>query len=154
MREAALKLLSVRQRSVMELRQRLLQKNYSAEDTESCLATLKAQRLLDDKMFAEAWAGRGARKLIGRNRLRQELQAKGVVREVIQGAVGISSDLEERAHALKVARQKWKTLSKVPVESGRRRLYGTLTRRGFESSVIRSVVQLVTKGGNDDDERD
>lgn len=154
-REAALKLLSVRPRSVVELRQRLLQKKYSPEEVESCTVFLQEKGFLDDQAFAEGWVGgRGPRKLIGRGRLANELRVKGVSREVIQGAVGAVDEEQERERALTAARQKWKSLSNLPADVARRRLYGILSRRGFNSTVIRFAITQVTQGEMDENERD
>ena len=81
-RECALALLEFRDRTEWELRQKLKEREYSAEEIDETVLFLKEYRYLDD----EAYAGRYIRSCAARKSRRQiraDLEHKGVSREII-----------------------------------------------------------------------
>jgi regulatory protein len=87
-REQALRLLTVRNRSVQELRERLLSKGHSREAVEELLGRLIDTGLLDDRKYAEQRAramgnGRGW----GPRKLRADLIRRGIPGELVLEAV-------------------------------------------------------------------
>ena len=145
--DAALRLLSVRARSVGELRDRLLKKNLSPNEVALCIQWLKARGYLDDRQFAAAMT---------RDRLRfsprspflvlKELQGKKVERTVAETVVRDVLDEEglSPVDLAKAAATAWVRKQSASVradllgerfsperEKARRRLYGFLARRGF-----------------------
>src|SRR5215207_7459541 len=85
----ALKLISVKPRTVEELRGRLLEKEWAeAEVVGRVLARLAELGYLDDEQFAAQYAAsRLAAKPLGRSRLRRDLQRKQVPAEVADRAL-------------------------------------------------------------------
>ncbi len=109
-RECALALLEFRDRTERELRQKLKEREYSAEEIEETVLFLKEYRYLDD----EAYAGRyiracAARK--SRRQIRADLERKGVSREII--------DLQLQEEAVDEDSQIRKLLEKKGYEPGK-----------------------------------
>lgn len=154
-RDAALNLLSYRQRTAAELRSRLLRKEFPEPIVESCVNDLVERGFVDDAEFARAFVRdrirgrpRGARRLV------QELRAKGVDPETARLSVE-ETMRESGASELELARElarKWERTSGMRREAQggwedrelrekfRRRLYGYLSRRGFPADVVRTVI--------------
>ena len=146
----ALNLISYRQRTEQELRERLAER--SEEDViDRAIDYLKEQGLVDDEAFARLWSDsrtrnspRSARALV------RELTAKGVSRSIADGAV-LDLDDEETARvaAAKFARR----LAGNDYEQFHRRLWQHLQRRGYSGSVARRAVselwqEQVAAGGS------
>ncbi len=155
-RQAALHLLSYRIRGTEELRRRLEEKGFRAPLIKQCLETLSEHGLLDDRAFAASYArSRISARPRGPFRIEQELRQKGVAPEVAHDAVAGVLEAEgvtESALAHK-ALKKWirsqsldtldTLVSSSPStdrEKVRRRLYGFLTRRGFNSGITRTTL--------------
>ena len=77
--------------------------------------------------------------------LKQKLFAKGLDAQLIDELVArATSDPEEQAAgALEFARKKARTLSHLPAQTQKRRLYGQLARRGFAPDAIRAAIENV-----------
>ncbi len=77
-KEAALKLLDYRDRSVSELRQRLIQKSYTEEEVEKAIADLTECGLVDDRRFAQLLVRSSVSLGKGRLLIARRLREKGV----------------------------------------------------------------------------
>jgi regulatory protein len=142
-REAALRLLAVRPRSVMELTRRLRMKGYDAETAEEVIGRLRELGMIDDAAFAGMLARDRVRlRPQGSRRLANELRQKGVDEETARAAIRETlegEDTDDRELARRAA-AKWKPRAGEEPERARRRLYGYLARRGFDGEVIREVL--------------
>lgn len=145
---AALRALARRAHARFDLRRRLLQKQHPPAAADAALARLAAAGLLDDARFAAEYARVKARRGGGRGpaRLIRDLLTQGVERRVAEDAVrtalvdeGLDPDAALRALAARRAAQ----LAGLPPQVRKRRLTAFLVRRGFPSSDIRSVVEVV-----------
>jgi regulatory protein len=139
-RTAALRLLSRREHTTAELRQKLLDREFSAEDVDATIEGLTADRLLDDRRTASAHL-RTASKIKGRGRLRiqQELQARGVDRALVREVL---ADLPAADETTAIA--EFLGRRRVPLQlnmADRRRLFQQLLRRGFSSDVIAKALK-------------
>lgn len=150
--DRALDLLEVRARSVTELRRALLRKGEPEPDVDAAIERLRGAGLLDDANFARHFA---RSKALGaghsRRRIQQELSKRGVAREVSDTAIAdVFEDeaVDEDVSIERVARKKLRMLSKVDEATRRRRLYGFLARRGYESDDIQRVMRTLI--GNED----
>lgn len=91
-REAALRLLDVQDRTVAEMRERLQRKDFDDAVIESVLLSFQNAGLLDDVRYAECFVrdrmegGRGSRWI------REKLRKKGIPPEIIAGAMDALSD--------------------------------------------------------------
>lgn len=155
-RDAALRLLSHRPRSVSELRQRLERRDIAAPAVESTMAWLDERGYLDDRAFAEAFVRDRLRlRPRGRRGLIQELRRKGVDPETAEHATTavLTEEAVDEVELAADAARAWarKNASTVTgaARSGedrqraRRRLYGHLGRRGFDPAAVRSAVDAV-----------
>ena len=140
-RRIALRLLDARQRSLAELREKLVARNVPGDVIEELLARFIEVGLLDDKAYAESiTATRTSVDLRGRVRIRQELRRRGIDDEVAAEALEAVDSEDELAAALMAAERKARSLRGLDVTVARRRLYGMLARRGFSGSVVRQAV--------------
>lgn len=143
-RESALKLLSYRGRSRVELRQRLGRKGYDPELIEETLDLLARNGLVNDAEFSRSWVrARTGSRPMGPNRIAAELRQKGIERELIDEALEPLDETRELDLALSVARQKVEPLRGEDVRVARRKLAAALMRRGFSWSVCATVLDTV-----------
>jgi regulatory protein len=138
--EAALRLLATRERSAVELKQRLRLKGYDAETIEHVLDRMRQWRFQDDRRFAEAFAASSikSRSLAGRV-VQSELRRRGIDKELAAQASTISPE-DERANARKLATKRWGQLAAYPLETRRRRVAGLLARRGYSYETASEVL--------------
>lgn len=152
-RDAALRLLAQRARSVTELRRRLERKDIPAPVVDQTLAWLDDRGYLDDRAFAEAFVRDRLRlRPRGRAGLIQELRRKGVdegTAEAATDGVMAAEAVHESELALDTARVWARKNVRVLREAAgggeareraRRRLYGHLARRGFAPASIRVAI--------------
>ncbi len=136
-RQAALKFLSYRNRSQVEVRRKLAQR-YPSEVVEQVIARLVEQHYLDDVKFAIEWRRqRERRRPRGRSVLQRELQGLGVEREVIQEAL---EGIEETDNAYRAADAIVRRLACADYGQFRQKVWAFLQRRGFDNSAIRSTI--------------
>jgi len=143
-REAALRLLGVRERSAVELRGRLRQKGFDPEVIVSVVDQLQESSLQDDGRFAARFAeSASARGMAGR-RIQAELRARGVCKELAAEAAVEDPDSElERARDL--ATRRAGQLGDLPIDAQVRRLVGLLARRGFDPQTCYRVAAEVVR---------
>ena len=125
-------------RSIAQVEQFLLAKGATPAQVRQTISRLRDLRYLDDQGFAERWIeGRLARQPMGRERLRAELQAKGVDESVAEGALAVSLDgVDEETLArqvLKVTQRRGRQLT--PMQMAR-----LLRQRGFEDETIDRII--------------
>lgn len=134
----ALRLLTVRDRSIQELKERL-EKRFPGDEVQETLEYLEQIGYLDDLRFATNFVQyRNRQRPSGNYLLRFELRSKGVKESYIDQV--LNADEVEYELALNLARQRLDTMEHVEALVRIRRLYGLLQRRGFSSGVARSVV--------------
>ena len=158
-REAALRLLSFRARSVRELRERLLRKDLDPARVDRTLAALRDAGVLDDAAYSEMHAREAVRfRPRGSRRLVAELRQKGVSETVATDAIGRVMKQEE-VPELELARRAaegWFRRAgddartrlcgrgdRVEVERVRRRFWGYMARRGFGPDAVRAAMEAV-----------
>ena len=133
----ALNLLSYRQRTERELRDRLSDR-FDPDVLDRAIDRLKEQGLVDDAAFARAWVDSRARNSPRSARaLVREMTGKGVAPHLAEEAVEELDDLRAaRAVAAKFERQ----LSGADYERFHRRMWQRLRRRGFSAPITRRVT--------------
>lgn len=152
--DRAVRHLEARMRSKAELRRLLVRKGEPPELVDRAIDRLERQGYIDDASFARQFAraktlGTG---MAGR-RVRQELARRGVARDVASEALEQVADEEGVSDAEsieRVARKKWRTLTRLDAPTRRRRLYAFLARRGFDSDDVSRIVRQLA--GEDADE--
>ncbi len=143
---AAVDLLARKAWSTRELIQRLIRRGATPDVARAVAADLQSRGYLDDEAFARWWAQARARgRRIGSLRLRQELAAKGIPRELAASAIEAAfEEASELDRALAAGRRRLAALQAG--SSGRvpTRLAGYLLRRGYPGSLVRRVVRRLT----------
>lgn len=131
--EAAMKYLSLRERSEKEVRSRLRRSCYEEAVIEKVLSSLRLHHLLSDARFAEAWTHSRARKY-GKNRIAQELRIKGIPGDDARNALSQISDEDEVAQALAQAQK----LARRTDDT--QKILHTLIRRGYRYAIAKRAL--------------
>jgi regulatory protein len=143
-RAYALRLLGQRSYTTRNLRQKLLRKEFPAEETESLIERLAENGLLDDRKFALSFArSRLTTSSASPRRVRQLLMQKGINSAIADEAVAevlVEEEIDTAAALKRVASKKFATMAGLERDVIRRRLSGFLARRGYDLDEIRSVV--------------
>jgi regulatory protein len=139
----ALRLIELRPRTVWELKDKLARKAVDKREIKSLTAELEAVGLLNDEKYARDWIeNRQHFRPTGIIRLRQELLAKRVDREVVDRAIAeYKETANEFPAALDLARRKMKLYRKLDKEAVKRRLAGFLARRGYGPDIVSKVLK-------------
>jgi SOS response regulatory protein OraA/RecX len=151
----AVKLLAAKPRSVAELRERLLEKQWTNEEAvEAALEKLKEYGYLNDERFAFSYASFQVRqKPVGRQRLQRSLQLKKVDRETADEAINLvfeetpEEDLIDRAIAKRV-RLRGRPQTRAKTKS----LLDHLLRQGFSYELVMKKVRAASAADIDEAE--
>ena len=139
-REAALRLLAVRERSAVELRSRLRQKGFDPDVIVSVLDRLQETDLQDDARFGAQFVEAATRRGMAGRRIQMELRARGLSKE--EAARAATEDPEsELARARDLAERKAARMGDLPLETRVRRLISLLARKGFDPDTCRIVAK-------------
>lgn len=132
----ALKHLSLREHTRLELERKLAPHAESPEQLAQALDALQAKGFIDEARVVESVLHRRAARL-GASRVRQELQAKGVADSAIAEAVQ-----ELRSTELARARAVWAKKFGAPATDAKERAKQArfLMARGFATEVVRRVL--------------
>ena len=142
----ALRLLSGREHSRLELERKLKRFEEEPGTLERALDELQAKGFIDEQRVIESVLHRRAAKL-GLVRIKQELQAKGLdPRAVTEALAGLQTS--ERARALEVWRKKFGEPPATPQDAAKQMRF--LASRGFGGDVIRRVVMGAFGDGGSD----
>lgn len=138
-RERALGLIAYRDRTISEIRKRLIGSDFPEEIVDEVLDQLIQAGLLDDEKFSRDWVkSRSAAKPMGRTRLAWELRSKGVDPPMVEEALeGLDEDAEFQL-ALETARKKVQKAD-LGDPALKKRLGSFLARRGFGWEIIARV---------------
>ena len=143
-KDAAYNYLSYRARSVKEVRDKLVQKEFAEEIIEQLVDDLQRQKLLNDREFARRFVEARLGRANGSRKLAQELRRKGIETEIIDEVLGefaATLDSEERAVGL-LGKQAWRYRG-LERDKAKRRMLGFLARRGYDTQMARSAVDKV-----------
>jgi len=116
----------------------------TAARADRVIAKLRDAGLIDDADFARQLTRSKMSAGASRRRVHQELFKRGVPREVADEAVEQVVEEEGISDAEsieRIARKKWSTLHGLDDPTRRRRLFGFLARRGFDSDDVSRVVR-------------
>ena len=138
-RECALALLEFRDRTERELRQKLKEREYSAEEINETVLFLKEYRYLDDEAYVDRYIRScAARK--SRRQIRADLERKGVSREIIDLQLQ-EEYVDEDSQIRKLLQKKGYVPGKRLEPAEYRRIMGALGRRGFSGEAIRKAME-------------
>ena len=141
--DAATRYLESRLHSRSELKRKLMRKEIGEAVIEGVLDDLQRLGYIDDAKFAAAKAGSAAKyKHHGPRRAMQELMRAGVKPEIAKKATQeVYAQTDSIELAMKLADRHKGRLEKLDPAVARRRLTGTLLRRGFDFETIKPVIK-------------
>lgn len=137
----ALRYLSAREHSRLELGRKLARYAQEDDDVEALLDALEAATLLSQERFSESLVRRRATRF-GNSRILSELKSHGIAADAV---AGIKADLEqdETTRAREVWKRKFGTLPENAEERAKQMRF--LMQRGFSSRAIRDVLRGVVE---------
>lgn len=138
---SVLRFLSIRPRSQQEVRRYLEAKISDREQISKIIDRLVSSRLLDDKEFS-SWLVSSRSRTRPRSvfLLKKELTSFGVSPEIISDTLSSQDDVLQAQNLLSRKIDTWSHLSRLQF---RRKAYNLLSRKGFSSSVIETVLKKV-----------
>lgn len=144
----AIKLLTVKPRSVAELRERLLQgRNANAGVVESVIARLREYGYLNDERFAFSYASlKVKQRPVGRRRLQRDLKLKKVENSVAEEALELvyAETPEEQLIDLAIEKRiRLRGRPKTRMEA--KSLFDHLLRQGFAFDLVSEKVRAVAR---------
>lgn len=152
--QRAVKLLAAKPRSVEELRERLLEKDWaSAEIVDGVLAKLREYGYLDDERFAFGYASYKVRqKPVGRQRLERALKLKKVDKETADEALKLVFEQTPEAELIERAIEKRLRLRGRPsTRAETKSLFDHLLRQGFSYELVIRKVRAVSEADVDEE---
>lgn len=133
----ALKYLSAREHSRLELGRKLSRYAQEGDDVEALLDWLEAARFLSQSRFSESLVHRRASRF-GNSRILSELQMHGIDGEDLTD-IRSSLSLDEAARACEVWRRKFKHAPADAAERAKQMRF--LQQRGFSHSAIQAAMR-------------
>jgi regulatory protein len=137
--QRALHYLSFRIRSEQEIRLNLQKHQIPENIIDPVLNRLRERSLVDDRDFAQQWIdNRNRFHPRGKRALSSELYRKGIPNQIIEETL---IDLDETELAYKFARKKVGKLKTLDKSNFQKKMYGYLSRRGFDYGLSKEVVR-------------
>ena len=153
--QRAVKLLAAKPRSIAELRERLLEKEWTTKEAvDAAIAKLSEYGYVNDEQFAQSFAAARVRqKPIGRTRLARDLQMKKVPKDLADAAIKATYEETPEETLIDEAIGKRVRLRGRPeTREETKSLFDHLLRRGFSYDlVIRKVHDLSSSSVDDTD---
>ena len=141
-RAAALRFLKIRPRSVQEMRDKLLKKDYSTLEVDAEIEYLKSIELLDDRAFSASWIRYRLARPFGFRRIITELRAKGIAEDIIVQSVALAKgDYNEQETIEDVASRRLERLGGIEPLKRKKRVSDYLLRRGFSMDAVIKVIK-------------
>jgi regulatory protein len=143
--DAGLRYLAVRAHSRFELRRKLAQKGFEADDIDVALARLTELGYLDDDAFARALVRRRS-VTRGPAALAAELASKGIGRDVAAAALGDLDHSTQLEAAIRLAERLYAGRPVPGYKEMLDRIGSKLVRRGYPGGVVREACRVVLAG--------
>jgi regulatory protein len=155
--DRAIRLLTFKWRSIAELRERLLEKNWTNEEiVDYVIARLEEYGYLNDEQFAKDFAASKIRqKPQGKRVLQQKLMLKKVPKETVD--VALEKVFEETPEAELVEQAIKKRLrlkGKPETREDTKKFYDFLLRQGFSYDLVSSKMREIGKAELEQDGQD
>jgi regulatory protein len=148
-----LKLLATRELAEAQLRERLARRHFEPDDVDVAVARLRAERALDDRRTAAAYA-RTEATVRGRGRLRvlRRLQCMGIAPDIAKAAVGDAfADCDEPTRIERLIERRLRPGERLQDRKVAARLHRYLLSQGFGASDIGVVMRRRQAAGTNDD---
>src|SRR5215510_12951419 len=144
----ALQYLAARPRTAHEVRQKLRRSGVPDQIMDQVITRLQNRGVLDDTAYAHAYlTSRLASRGYGPQRLRQELQQRGIGRALVEEAVQQDLTAEDVLAAARAqAAKRWPRLAReTDLARRRQKLWAFLRRRGFPAAIAQQVLTEVVE---------
>jgi len=152
--DRAVNLLTYKPRSENELRQRLLEKDWTnTEIVEAVLAKLKEYNYLNDEQFAKEFAASRLRqKPIGKRVLRQKLALKRLDKETVDAALEKAfEDTPEEDVIERAIEKRLRIKGKPETREDSKKFYDYLLRQGFSYDLVSNKMREIAARDFDED---
>lgn len=138
--QSALRLLSYRQRTSIEMTDRLIKKGYDPDQVKAAITRLLENHLLDDRQFAEAWVSdRKAFHPRSKRLMAYEMMNKGLDRQIVQTVLeSVGDDANLAEEAARRAIRKWSDLAEKEFVT---HCAAFLGRKGFAAGISFSTAR-------------
>ena len=141
--EAAMKYLSLRERSEQEVRARLRRSCYDEDTIHHVLDTLGLHALVSDARFAEAWVHARSRKY-GKARIAQELRIKGISGQEAESALNGFTEEAEYQRAVEQAKKLCRKFQNDP-----KKIAQSLQRKGYHWKMAKDAAEEAIASGEE-----
>lgn len=144
-KDKALKFLSIRPRSILELKKKLEEKKYDLKIIKKTISWLRKEGYLNDKKFAKDWvSNRKKFHPLGKFKLSLELKKKEVPENIIKKEVSKITDKKEILEAKDLAERRIKLYRNLDKYKKREKLIAFLQRRGYSWDVIKEAIEKIS----------
>ena len=137
------RLLKIRPRAELELREKLKLKNFETALIDELIAYFKEKGCINDREFANFWIEGRLNKPLGFKAITRELESKGLSDELVRELISLKKkEVNEVSLARELTQRQFNKLKekKEPVEKIKPKLYGYLARRGFSCETISEII--------------
>ncbi len=135
-----------------ELQVRLEKKGGDSEEIASVIEDLERNGYLDDVEAAQDHIRHGiGNRVVGRFLIRSELLARGIESAIIDQLLNeeYPDEIESEA-AQRFSDRKLRSYGELPLEKKKRRLAGSLERRGFSAGIIGNIIRNLDESNRDE----
>jgi regulatory protein len=138
----ALRILTGRDHSKSELIRKLKQRGLKSEDIEKTVSECERLDYINDERTARVYINQMIRKGHGLNRIRHEMNKKGLRSQRIQNILSeIESDIDEAEGAERILEKNVKRFEReTDLKKRRDKIYRFLYARGFSQDTIRKLI--------------
>ncbi len=153
--DRAVNLLAFKQRSIVELRTRLLEKEWTnREIIEEVIEKLAGYGYLNDAQFAKSFAASQIRqKPIGKRFLKQKLTMKKLDKETFDEAIEKAFEETPESEVIERAIEKRLRIKGKPeTREDTKKFFDFLLRQGFSFDLVRDKMREIAKRDFDDNE--
>jgi regulatory protein len=155
--QRAVKLLAAKPRSVAELRERLLEKEWTDEAAaDYAVAKLSEYGYLDDEQFALSYAqSRVRQRPVGRQRLARDLKNKKLDRETAEQALEkVFEETPEDALIDQAIERRVRLRGRPSTRQESKSLFDHLIRRGFRADLVIDKVRALSAASVDEEDEE
>lgn len=120
-------------------------RRYGPDEAETALARLRELGLVDDAAWAERYARVKLERGIGPHRIRSELTARGIARDIVESAIDalVGADAElERTCAAKVLEVLRRRCREPVAHDAAPRLFRQMIARGWPADLVRELLAV------------
>lgn len=139
----ALKYLSFRSRSVKEIYDYLIKKEYSEKDTNEAIRQLIDLKFLNDDDFARTFTQNRQRKGKSKKIISFELKLKGISKDTSQDVLEFANN--DYKTAVEYISKRFKQFERYDPEEKQKKIISRLRSRGFDWDTISKVLKKVNE---------